>query len=841
MSRSAGHQGVASSWPILDPLSNVVDSPARARPDSQASPQAVRLTGAHHVDAESNRPRRPSCLSEPPLRDKSDIKSAQTADQCHTVEFDLVHGDTLVFVDLPNIPRDPRKQADCDNIAYRSHSFRVHSGRLLATGSAKFAQMLRQPSQSRIQLRRKMVNRLPQGVHYVLDLTPPSEGDELVFQVTELSLTPGIMAWWRSHRFHGVDPSLVTGHDDVCTCRRQAPGSLDTDGDEGLGDINKSSPKATSKRSGETNKRSGETKPVPPTPEQLMQMKSEGDNGLYEPPPFRRIPDYCPIRHRNAIVRLMMLIEGRDVLLDSASRVWTLVALAKMFDCTSVVRDQVTLWIMHGSNTRFIEVLPEEALRVGFAIRNAQVTQCAFRILVNEFAIQEADDDDDARRKLTQTTVFGRRRGECGDELNNLIQHAARALVERVSSIKSQLQSPDLLQDWNIQEWSKLQRLEHLLARRQGPAFHTALDKLRRFMASLPKAVASKLGEAARCWEDNHETLWSMDADRATYVLPKDFERLELILSRMNLVQKLFCPFVWSHLLKHCSWPLYLGPRLTGEPVGRPRFDKMLQEVEDSLRTVILTEPAEVHSRGWIEFLEPSKGINDATVKSPLIDLDQVDWQIKDAILFLTFAWARGDIDPPLNLTRHLLLTLAIDEMKFLPLWAGGFDDGTGGVFESFVPPTDMGPSGPGPAYHTGRTVRSDAPSLCGTLVDDFSDLKLRDGTTAASVNVHDGISTTRRQGKASTARKVSTASESFMAYGTDYEEARAAVPAEHQVPRGREVMSVDESDSGWDDEQQSAVMDFGSVVMDGFELAGDDVEGRFGDLSDSEGSMVVV
>ncbi|KAM4056789.1 hypothetical protein HRG_003653 [Hirsutella rhossiliensis] len=816
MSRSAS----LTSLPILP---DVVESAARQ----------TCVSRAHHVDPEFNRPRGLSRAPKP-LKDTLENKSAQNDDRCliHTVEFDLVHGDTIVFVDMPNMPKDPRKQADCDNIAYRSHSFRVHSDKLLATGSAKFAQMLSPLSQSRIQLRRKVVNRLPRGVHYVLDLTPPSEGDELVFQMTELSLTPGIMAWWSSHKFHGVDRSLVSGHDDVCTCRRQAQ----TDGDEESRLTNKSSLQ-------ETSLGLSKSQSIPPTPNQLMQMKVDGDAGIYEPPPFRRIPDYCPIRHRNAIVRLVMLIQGRDVLLDSANRVWTLVALANILDCTSVVRDRVMKWIMHGSNTRFIEVLPEEALRIGFAIRNAHVTQCAFRILVNELAIHEAADDA-AERNLTQTTVFGRRRGECGDELNNLIQHAARALVERVSSTKAQLQSPDLLQFWKIQEWSKLRRLEHLLAKGQGSAFHSALDKLRRFMRWLPMAVASKLGEAAQHAEDNHQTLWSTDVDRATYVLPKDFERLECIMTRLNLIQKLLCPFVWRDLGERCSWPLYLGPRLAGEPAGRPRFGNMLQELEDSLRQVIIAEPAAARTYEWMEFLDSGQvlaGIDGPTVKSPLIDLDRVDWQVKDALLPLTLSWVRHDIYPPLNLTRHLLLTLTMEEMKFLPLWAGGFDDGTGGVFESFVPPTDMGPSGPGPAYHTGRTVRSDAPSLCGTLIDEFSAVKLKDDTTDASVNFHDGASTTNEPGGATAARDMSGASESFTTHRADYEEARAAVPAEHQVSCSHEVMWMDESDSGWNDERQSAVMDFGSVVMDGFEFEGDDLERSLSDLSDSEGSMVVV
>lgn len=53
------------------------------------------------------------------------------------------------------------------------------------------------------------------------------------------------------------------------------------------------------------------------------------------------------------------------------------------------------------------------------------------------------------------------------------------------------------------------------------------------------------------------------------------------------------------------------------------------------------------------------------------------------------------------------LLCLSDDEYKFLPLWAGGADDGTGGVFTEDIPSAERGPIGPGPGFHTGSTANS--------------------------------------------------------------------------------------------------------------------------------------
>jgi hypothetical protein len=57
------------------------------------------------------------------------------------------------------------------------------------------------------------------------------------------------------------------------------------------------------------------------------------------------------------------------------------------------------------------------------------------------------------------------------------------------------------------------------------------------------------------------------------------------------------------------------------------------------------------------------------------------------------------------------LLCLDENEYKYLPLWAGGMDDGSGGVFEEMIPPANKGPIGPGPSYHTGSTLNSVASS----------------------------------------------------------------------------------------------------------------------------------
>jgi hypothetical protein len=89
------------------------------------------------------------------------------------------------------------------------------------------------------------------------------------------------------------------------------------------------------------------------------------------------------------------------------------------------------------------------------------------------------------------------------------------------------------------------------------------------------------------------------------------------------------------------------------------------------------------------------------------------------------------------NHVTDTLVSLTDAEFKYLPLWAGGMDDGSGGVFEVAVPPTDMGPNGPGPVFHTGYSVAS---SRASSVVDVGSDAGTESGV-GTSVRVENGYS----------------------------------------------------------------------------------------------------
>ncbi|KPM36426.1 hypothetical protein AK830_g10154 [Neonectria ditissima] len=815
----------SSAWAMDDPAT---DTALNTRADVSIS---------RWVGSDFNTPSGFEEENPPRLMDSSAIDLERTSElyRLHTIGFNMNNGDTLVFIDFPSPCKASRNKADCNGIAYKSQEFRVHSENLLKTNSSKFTEMLSPTYQFRVLRRRKLVNKLPADVKYVLDLTPPSEGDELVFQMTELSLTPGIIKWWSSSMLHRVDSYLVCGHDDICVCDRlkhssykpevpQQQGSLTVDTSDNEATIS------------DDKQKPGLATRLPLTPDRILQMKARHENEVYPTPDYRRIPDYCPYRHRNGIIRLLMMIEHNTVTFDSAPRVWTLVKLSQIFDCCDVVRDPAAQWIMHGPNVRFIEVLPEEALQIAFALKLPAVAQCAFRILVNELALMEVDDNIKDVKSI-QLTTFGRKRGDLPDELSNIVQHAARAFVERISDKVAIIQNADMFDYWNIPEWNRLRTIEQLLTQQRGPASDKALDSLRALMSSLVNKITDTFDLSnLRTLSANFGAHHSIDLDRATYVEPKDYEELPFIMKKLNPTQMLLCSMAYNEAGSSLESRLYVEGRykLPGKPALQ--YSRYVRNATDALQRVFDENVMLVYDVAWKPCFDPTvptrlNGNGVRVVRSPLVDLHNLETDVKDKLRPITLSWIRHDINPPLNITRHLLLTLTPDEMKFLPLWAGGCDDGTGGVFETQIPPAIMGPNGPGPSYHTGMTLPSLTSSSTGSMIDDLADMRLRGSTTCGSIDVHDSISTVYRPDRVIVDDE-SIMSEAFTSEGTEYQAAKYEVPADHQSIGSAVAMLVDDPEA----ELQAMVADRESTPG-----AADDDMNFWNEETDSDDSVAMV
>lgn len=117
-------------------------------------------------------------------------------------------------------------------------------------------------------------------------------------------------------------------------------------------------------------------------------------------------------------------------------------------------------------------------------------------------------------------------------------------------------------------------------------------------------------------------------------------------------------------------------------------------------------------------------------------DVDRFLWNVRThvgAVCNEMLSTANVSIDVAVTDT---LLCLSDEEFKYLPLWAGGDDDDSGGVFDPAIPVAIAGPNGPGPSFHTGFSNAS-APS------SEYGGFDSRSVMTSVntSVGVEDGFS----------------------------------------------------------------------------------------------------
>ncbi|KAI9781638.1 MAG: hypothetical protein M1839_005855 [Geoglossum umbratile] len=315
--------------------------------------------------------------------------------------LNFVDADTLVFIDPPPVTRKDREAAE-DGRGSRlapvdCAPHRMHSERLKATGSTYFINALGPTKQFRT-VRRRRLTGLPPGIKHVIDLTPPEEGDVAVDLTTELSCSNGVRQWFFTEQRWEIPASLVGGHDDFeeknIVAQARLPNLL------------------AQTRDGITPERKRGKAPIP--------------------------MDYTAVRHHSAIERVLNIIEGLPPRIDSAPKMWSVFCVAKFLDCASVVKDDVLSWIYGERNERFIEALPEVALKVAEGLQNYMLCRDAFSVLVGEEALASVGKE-----------IFGgnfwasrARRGREGLDLDSFVtrvEYASKAFAERVNTTFTQL------------------------------------------------------------------------------------------------------------------------------------------------------------------------------------------------------------------------------------------------------------------------------------------------------------------------------------------------------------------------------------------------------------------
>lgn len=451
-------------------------------------------------------------------------------------------------------------------------------------------------------------------------------------------------------------------------------------------------------------------------------------------------------------------------------------------------RDDVVAWFNAIGNSRFIELCPEESLRIGLALKAPIISEPAFRILVNERAFEVAGGQPS---REPSRTIFGRRGTsftgtDIAESTLRMIEHASVKMAERYKVALDRLCSRDALDILLVPEWqlinAEYKRIQMMTT--TDDTLSPVLVAWENWMSSIRNMFSKAMDTWINCTGNNLPTSLNPVFSHGGKLTPA---RLSLTVEHLDKARRFTVAEaerstqsfadIYNSLDRNqrALVPIFWEGLRTINPDVLPEFQKSLinQRMYEMMGLV-----TEADADGKLQ--ASIKDEIDVILFAP--DFQQsLEASIVDRVRVYVDALLTRDTDFTYCLTPHLLLTLDDEEMNFL---RSGNEEAT---FQVEAPETDMGPSGPGPAYHTGHTQAS----VSGL---DFEDLALSDdgvSTVVGSLAAQDGVSTVYNRHRVQ-ARSVepSVASEQFTEGSNEFFSAEYAVPSDHQI-RGRILAQV--------------------------------------------------
>ena len=340
--------------------------------------------------------------------------------------------DTWVFID------PPQKQPEQDQQDYEHYIKRYEAPIAMRKDTlVKYSQVIEKmfhpTAQHKITRRRNVVKQLRNfpNIKYVIDLTPPTEGEEAVYLTTELCCSEGVRLWYQAREIWKVSKILVGGEEEYTSIKAKAVGAyvMSKTMREWLADLrvkDVGTPRPVSPSGGEAGHTENVAEADSTSPESLQTPSS--------PKATLITLEYTPVRHRSAIERVLSALQGLDPKLDSAPKVWTTFAVAKYFDIKhSQLDDYIIRWLRAYPNSYFLEVLPEVSLQIADGLENYDLARDTFAILVGE----EALDNLRRARMLTSSSsrsAYGRKKEDLPEAIFTRVEYASKAFLERITN-----------------------------------------------------------------------------------------------------------------------------------------------------------------------------------------------------------------------------------------------------------------------------------------------------------------------------------------------------------------------------------------------------------------------
>ncbi|KAL4907167.1 hypothetical protein BDW74DRAFT_148690 [Aspergillus multicolor] len=556
--------------------------------------------------------------------------------------------DTLAIIDLPSrVPAGFLHPTCALSIGHR-----IHSWKLLETGSPFFHRQFEQKTQERNIKRR---GGLPDGIKYIIDLTPPNTDDEAILTIAELSCPLGLRTWADAQIRWQLPTSLVSG--------------VETQGDE------------------------------------------IDESGV--------LAEYSPDRHRAGIVNILRVIEDLSVELDTPCKLWTFFSLAKLYEIATlpVFSIRVASWVYEDNNRRLIEVHPEITYRLGKGIECAHLMQDSYCVLAGEEALLLLHDSDAPTPNKAKVTAHERIRESLDDDDEQRIQYAGESLLAHVIEQFVELAGKEMLWLHKSAEVQKVLSYE-TRTKRALEIKDDLISTLKDFVRS---SVISVLSQRRKM---------SFPANKSNSYPIYDIPH---VYNTLSLTERLMTRTFWTRLRDtrltendgcgKVAVPWGTSLASLGGNIGafRDQHDATIRRVtmadlwEKGSAFNCLVNNIRPEQNKYKYFGANKKfqtyGQEGAFTIPDFIE--QAGGLMREFVKRICAPTREG---MAFEIT-DTLTSLTEKQFRFLPLWAGGCDDGTGGVYADQVPFAEAGGfSTPGLSIHTGSAAPSTVPSIASFL-----------------------------------------------------------------------------------------------------------------------------
>ena len=321
--------------------------------------------------------------------------------------------DTWVFID------PTAKQPEQDDEIYKmyvkhcSKPIPMKRTTLLKLNSPTINNAFGPTAQFRLLRRRQLVDKLPGGISYVIDLTPPSEGEDAVWLISSLSCSEGVRTWYQSEQALGVSSQLVAGEEDY----------------------------------------------LPKRPNPKRGSRASRAAGQVDTRPTKVVLEYSPTRTRAAFERLLAIAIGADPKINSAPKLWTTFAAARHLGVAhSPLTDYIVTWLRAYPNSMFLEVHMETSHIMADQLEVYDLERDTFAMLVGEEALDSIVRSREPGKERMSST-FGRKKEDLPEHIQTRVEYASKIFSERITADFEQLKRGKWIE--SLDEFKRLSSFTH--------------------------------------------------------------------------------------------------------------------------------------------------------------------------------------------------------------------------------------------------------------------------------------------------------------------------------------------------------------------------------------------